>query len=103
MQYDLPVSLGRGTGDELLAALHRMDAAAAVAVQEGAGEAGRPPGSLAVEACVLLAKQAATRNVEEAELRQVAEKVAAASSHLALPSLEALWPRDVGEGEGGHP
>ena len=93
MQYDLPMEVGRGTGAELLAALHGMDAAAQAG--EGASEAGRPPGSLAAEACLRLAQLAAQGHVQEAGLRQAAEDVAAASSQLALPSVDALWPRDL--------
>ena len=98
LQYELPLDVGKGSSGALLEALGAMDAAAAAAE---AGEAacqaqGRPPGSLAAELCALLARKASAEGgVGEAELRGAAEAVAGAGSWLGLPSLQALWPRDL--------
>ena len=94
LQYDLPLSIGKGQGAELLAALQAQDSAA----WQPLG-APRPPGSLAAELCLQLsyrARECGGSGLDLGELRVAAETVAGAAraAGLSVPPVAAVWSRE---------
>lgn len=92
LQYDLPLKVGGGSGEELLVALQALD-----------GKAGepRPPASFAAQLCLELCgrgregggRGGARSDVGWEEVRSVAEQVVsyATTVGIAVPALDQLW------------